>query len=46
MFNQQEFNDFILANGIIKTFNEPITLKSGKSRTYTSTGALWLKTPI
>tara|TARA_Y100000591_G_scaffold331955_1_gene367549 strand:- start:919 stop:1509 length:591 start_codon:yes stop_codon:yes gene_type:complete len=30
MFNQQEFNDFILANGIIKTFNEPITLKSGK----------------
>ena len=29
MFNQQEFND-ILANGIIKTFNEPITLKSGK----------------
>lgn len=30
MFNQQEFNNFILANGIIKTFNEPITLKSGK----------------
>ena len=30
IFNQQAFNEFILTNGIIKTFDEPITLKSGK----------------
>ena len=29
-FNQEAFNEFILTNGIIKTFDEPITLKSGK----------------
>lgn len=31
MFNQTKFNDFILANSIIKTFDPPIRLKSGKS---------------
>ena len=29
-FNQHNFNQFILDNGIIKTFDKPITLKSGK----------------
>ena len=29
-FNQTLFNEFIITNQIIKTFDEPITLKSGK----------------
>ena len=30
-FNQDAFNQYVLDNGIIKTFDEPITLKSGKT---------------
>ncbi len=33
IFNQNRFNDFIIANKVIKTFSEPITLKSGKQST-------------
>ncbi len=29
-FNQQEFNEFIIANGVVGFFDEPITFKSGR----------------
>ena len=32
-FNQQAFNEFILKNKVIKEFDKPITLKSGKQST-------------
>ena len=33
MFNQHQFNQFIIDHQVIKTFDEPITLKSGKQST-------------
>ena len=32
-FNQSNFNQFILTNNVIKQFEHPITLKSGKQST-------------
>ena len=33
VFNQDQFNQFIITHRVIKTFSEPITLKSGKTST-------------
>ena len=34
MFNQTNFNQFIIDNNIIGLFKEPLTLKSGKQSIY------------